>query len=403
MISQARLARRATRRVPLLVPALWIVACGADDPSAPGDGGDPGGSGGDPPSSVGLVLTEIVGGLHRPVHLTAPSGDPRLFVVEKTGRIRIVEDGSPRPTPFLDLTGAVAGGSEQGLLSLAFHPDYPDTGAFFVNYTHLDGDTRIVRYRVSGDPNLADAASGSVVMSIEQPFSNHNGGHLVFGPDGMLYVGVGDGGSAGDPQGNGQNRATRLGSILRIDVDAGDPFAVPPDNPFVGDPSALPEIWLWGLRNPWRIAFDESTSNLFVADVGQSQREEVTVVGSDEAGANLGWNVTEGTRCFAEPDCTPEDYTLPQVEYGHDDGCSITGGLVYRGPIEQMWGLYFYSDYCGGWLRSFRIAGGAAAELTEWDVPRVGNVTSFGEDAGGELYVLTESAVYRIDPAAADS
>lgn len=388
MSSHTCLAHRALRILAVFAALAWVAACGTDDPSAPGGGGDPSGA---------VVLTEIVGGLDRPVHLTAPPGDPRMFVVEKTGAIRIVEDGTLRPTPFLDLGGTISTGGEQGLLSLAFHPDYQDTGEFFVNYTDLGGDTRVVRYRVSADPNVADAASGSVVMSIEQPFANHNGGHLVFGPDGMLYIGVGDGGSAGDPEGHGQNPATRLGSILRIDVDGGDPYAVPSDNPFADDPSARPEIWLWGVRNPWRIAFDYSTGHLFVADVGQSDREEITVVGPGAAGANLGWNVTEGSRCFADPNCAPEDFTLPQVEYGHDDGCSVTGGLVYRGPIEELRGLYFYSDYCGGWLRSFRFEGGSAGERTEWDVPRVGNVTSFGEDMDGELYVLTEVAVYRVD------
>lgn len=394
MSSYSCLARRAMGILAAIAPLAWTAACGTDDPSAPEGGG-----GGPPPAAV--VLTEVAAGLDRPVHLTAPPDDPRLFVVEKTGAIRILEDGRPRPTPFLDLGGTVSTGGEQGLLSLAFHPDYAVTGEFFVNYTDLDGDTRIVRYRVSDDPNVADAASGSIVMSIEQPFTNHNGGHLVFGPDGMLYIGVGDGGSAGDPDGHGQNPATRLGSILRVDVEGADPYAVPPDNPFVDDPSARPEVWLWGVRNPWRIAFDSSTGHLFVADVGQSQREEVTVVGPEDAGANLGWNVTEGSRCFATPSCAPEDFILPQVEYGHDEGCSITGGLVYRGPIEDLRGLYFYSDYCGGWLRSFRLAGEVAVERTEWDVPRVGNVTSFGEDADRELYVMTEGAVYRVERAPA--
>lgn len=381
-----------------------LTACGTSEPSAPsGNGGPPGGDDGDPEPPVELALTEIAAGLDRPVLLTAPPDDDRLFVVEKTGRILIVEDGTRRPTPFLDLSQAVSSAGERGLLGLAFHPGYAGNGLFFVNYTDLDGDTRIVRYRVGGDPNVADAGSASLVMSIEQPFSNHNGGHLLFGPDGMLYVAVGDGGSAGDPQGNGQDLRTRLGSVLRIDVDAGEPFAVPPDNPFVGDPAALPEIWLWGVRNPWRIAFDASNGDLYVADVGQNRREEVTVVAPGEAGANLGWNVTEGSLCFADPGCVPEEFTLPHVEYGHDQGCSITGGLVYRGLIEEIRGLYFYSDYCGGWLRSFRFAGGEATELTEWDVPRVGSVNSFGEDGGGELYVLTETAAYRLEPQTADS
>lgn len=371
-----------------------LTACGTSDPVAP-DGEEPDGP-------VAVVLTEVAGGFDRPVAFASPPGDERLFVVEKTGRIRILQDGAPLPAPFLDLSSAVSSAGERGLLGLVFHPSYADNGLFFVNYTDLGGDTRIVRYRVGAAPDVADAAA-TLVMSIQQPFSNHNGGHLLFGPDGMLYIAVGDGGSAGDPQGNGQNLATRLGSILRIDVDAGEPFAVPPDNPFVGDASALPEIWLRGVRNPWRLAFDRASGDLYVADVGQNRREEITVITPAEAGANLGWNIMEGSLCFVDAECVPDGLTLPDVEYGHDEGCSITGGLVYRGSIAEIRGHYFYSDYCNGWLRSFRFAGGEATELVEWDVPRVGNVASFGEDDDGELYLLTESSVYRLDRRPPDS
>lgn len=386
---------------------LWMslltlsVSCANEAPGAPGGNGGPEPQP-EPIPGSGLVLTPVLEGLQRPVHLISPPGDQRIFVVEKGGLVQILENGALRPAPFLDLSAVVSGSNEQGLLSLAFHPDYATNGSFFVDYTDAAGATRVERFQVSGDANVADAASGQLVLSIAQPFGNHNGGHVLFGPDGMLYIAVGDGGSAGDPQGNGQNRATRLGSILRVDVDAGTPFAVPPDNPFVNAAPFLPEIWLWGLRNPWRIAFDPLSGDLYVADVGQSQREEITVVGSDEGGANLGWNVVEGSSCYSTPGCVPSDFTLPQVEYTHDDGCSITGGHVYRGPIEAIRGAYFYSDYCFGWLRSFRFVDGAVTERTEWDAANVGNITSFGEDASGNLYALTEQAVYRLDEAPAD-
>lgn len=392
----------------LLLAALCAFAgCGAPEPAAPEPGPDPDPTAPEPdpdPDPVpepplALRLTPVAEGLDRPLQLTAPEGDARLFVVEQTGRIRIVRDGTLLSEPFLDLSGAVTAGGERGLLGLAFHPEHASNGWFFVNYTDTGGDTRIVRYGLSSDPDVADPASAALVLAIPQPFSNHNGGHLLFGPDDMLYVSVGDGGSAGDPDGNGQNPATLLGSILRLDVDGDPPYAIPPDNPFAGDDSRRGEIWLWGLRNPWRMAFDRSSGRLYVADVGQARREEVTVVGPDAGGANLGWDVTEGTLCFEDPGCATAGLTLPQLEYDHGDGCSITGGHVYRGPIAGIRGHYFYSDFCEGWLRSFRFVDGAAAERTEWDVPRVGNVTSFGEDAEGELYLLTTDAVYRLDAA----
>ncbi len=390
---------RDSLRIPnrLLAGMLLLAAggCAADVAGTPG--GVPGPFPGQ--AVPDLKLTEVVGGLQRPVHLTAPDGDDRLFIIEKAGRIRIFENGTLLPTPFLDLTGSVSGGNEQGLLSLTFHPEFASNGQFFVDYTDSGGSTRIERYEVSANPNIADPTARELIMTIPQPFSNHNGGHILFGPDGNLYIASGDGGAAGDPQENGQNRTTRLGSILRIDVDGGSPFAIPADNPFAGHGTFLPEIWLWGVRNPWRIAFDRSTGNLYVADVGQDRWEEVTVVGPAEGGANLGWDVMEADECFGGTVCDPSEFALPHVAYDHGDGCSITGGHVYRGGIEQLRGVYFYSDYCSGWLRSFRFVDGQAAEQSEWDVANVGEVTSFGEDGTGELYVLTENAVYRLDEA----
>lgn len=380
---------RMLNRLLALLLMVTMGGCATDAPGAPGP--EPG------LSSLTLTLTQVVSGLQNPVHLTAPDGDTRLFVVEQSGRIRIVKNGILLPMPFLDLSAAVSGGNEQGLLSLAFHPDFTTNGQLFVNYTDTGGTTRVERYEISADPDMADPTTRQLIMMIPQPFSNHNGGHILFGPDGYLYIASGDGGSRGDPQGNGQNRATRLGSILRIDVNAGSPFAIPPDNPFVGHDTFLPEIWLWGVRNPWRIAFDRSTGNLYVADVGQNRWEEVTVVRPGEGGSNLGWNIVEAEECFGGTLCDLSEFIVPHIVYGHGDGCSVTGGHVYRGGINELRGVYFYSDYCDGWLRSFRFISGSAAEQTQWDVVEVGQVLSFGEDGLGELYVLTENAVFRLE------
>lgn len=353
-------------------------------------------------SSPELTLKEVAGGLRLPVHLTAPAGDDRLFIIEKSGRIRIIKNGTLLSNVFLDLSAAVSGRSEQGLLSLAFHPEFASNGLFFVNYTDGQGSTRVERYRISTDPDMADPTSRKMIMSIPQPFSNHNGGHILFGPDGKLYIASGDGGAGGDPQNNAQNRSVRLGSILRIDVDAGSPFAIPPDNPFVGHSIFLPEIWLWGVRNPWRIAFDMSNGDLYVADVGQDRWEEVTVVRPDQGGSNLGWNVVEAEECFGGTQCDLSEFMPPHIVYNHGEGCSVTGGHVYRGGIDELRGVYFYSDYCSGWLRSFRFVNGTATEKTQWDVNEVGNVTSFGEGGDGEMYLLTESAVFRIEEVSSD-
>ena len=352
-----------------------------------------------PPTPAEIALVPVVSGLSFPLFLTTPEGDARLFIVEKGGRIRIVQNGTLLATPFLNIATLVSTGSEQGLLGLAFHPDYATNGFFYVNYTDIAGNTRVVRYTVSADPNVADAGSSKSILTVNQPEDNHNGGMIAFGPDEMLYIGMGDGGGGGDPDGDGQNRETLLGDLLRIDVDGGDPYGIPPDNPYATHADFRPEIWASGLRNPWRFSFDRNGSTLYVADVGQSANEEVNAVPADRAGVNYGWDIMEGTDCFSANPCNPAGLTLPVTEYDNDsEGCSITGGYVYRGSaVPGLTGIYFYSDFCEGWLRSFRLVAGLATEAREWVIASIGNVSSFGEDAAGELYVLTSGGtVYRI-------
>jgi glucose/arabinose dehydrogenase len=348
------------------------------------------------PQGTGAELQPIASGLASPLYLTAPPADvSRLFIVEQTGAIRIVKGGALLPTAFLDISAQVSAGGERGLLGLAFYPDYATTGRFVVHYTDTAGDTRLSTFRVSSDPDVADATSEQVILTADQPFSNHNGGQVTFGPDGFLYLGLGDGGSSGDPQGRGQDLSDLLGSILRIDVQSGTSYTVPVDNPFVGQANARPEVWSYGLRNPWRFSFDRATGDLYIADVGERTLEEIDVAPAVEGagkGINYGWNRMEGSRCFATGQCDQNGLVLPTLEYGHTQGCSVTGGYVYRGAaIPSLQGLYFYGDYCQGWVRSLRYTEGAATEVTEWPTLRPGgSVTSFGEDAAGELYVVTE-------------
>jgi len=352
----------------------------------------------EPVTDSAIAVEMVVEGLSNPVVVTAPSSDPRLFIVEQPGRIRIVQGGRLLGEPFLDITDRVRSGGERGLLGLAFHPDYAANGFFYVDYTDGNGDTRVERYRVTADPNLADAASAKLVITIPQPHGNHNGGQVSFGPDGMLYIGMGDGGSANDPQNNGQNAGTLLGGLLRIDADSGDPYAVPADNPFRNDAQAQGEIWAVGLRNPWRFAFDPEGGFLYIGDVGQNQWEEIDVVAAGVAGVNYGWNVREGSHCFGGVSCGDSELTDPVLEYGHDNGCSVIGGFVYRGTaLQDVVGHYFYSDYCGGWLRSFRYANGRVEEHKEWAIGSIGAVLSFGEDAARNLYLTSSSGrVYRL-------
>ena len=358
----------------------------------------------EPLEALQLDLLPVVSGLSSPVHLTAPAGDARLFVVEQAGRIRVVKNGQLLAAPFLDIAARVKSGGEQGLLSMAFDPGYGATGHFYVYYTSQpDGD--IVVERFGGTPG-ADVASpaGTVVITIPHPgATNHNGGLVTFGPDGMLYLGTGDGGGGGDPTGNAQNTGVLLGKLLRIDVRT-LPYTIPAGNPFVGRPGSRGEIWAFGLRNPWRFAFDRATApaTLYVADVGQGAWEEIDVVSSTAAGLNFGWNRYEGNHCYPSSVTTCSlagEVVIPAAEYDHSAGrCSITGGFVYRGSaIPEAAGQYFYSDYCAGFLAS--LGGSAAAGFTSrtWTVPNVGNVLSFGEDAARELYLLSANgSVYRI-------
>jgi glucose/arabinose dehydrogenase len=288
-------------------------------------------------------------------------------------------------------------------LSLAFHPGYASNGYCYVYYTNPAGDIRIVRYTVSANPNVADSTSGDTILKVfHETYDNHNGGLVLFGPDGKLYAGLGDGGFGGDPSGNGQNLDTLLAKILRLDVDGGSPYAVPADNPFVGQVGERGEIWLYGLRNPWRFSFDRSTGDLYIGDVGQNLFEEVDVLAAGSpAGVNYGWNVMEGKHCYGASSCNMNGLTFPLIEYGHADGCAVTGGYVYRGTkIAALSGVYLYGDYCSGWVRSFRYAGGAATENRDWPLLAVsGGLSSFGEDARGELYITSLSgSLYRIAP-----
>jgi len=349
-----------------------------------------------------VELNLVAGGFSTPVHLSAPAGDSRLFVVEKPGRIRLVDGDQVLATPFLDISSLVSNGGEQGLLSLAFHPDYAANGHFYVYYTDNGGATRVVRYTVSGNSNAADASSAKLILQLDQPAANHNGGLITFGPDGMLYIGLGDGGGAADQYGNGQNLNTLLGSLLRIDVDGGDPYAIPPDNPFVSDVNARDEIWAYGLRNPWRYSFDEDQAALYIADVGQNTWEEVNVESAAVGGLNYGWNVMEGNGCFNAVNCNSAGMVLPVLQYGNGvEGCAVVGGFVYRGSaITGLAGTYFYSDNCTGWIRSFKLEFGQAARQREWELGDIGRVLSFGEDGAKELYMLSANGnVYRFVPA----
>ncbi len=345
----------------------------------------------------------IVSGLDRPVGLThAEDGSGRVFVIEKRGDIRLIKGASLGSTPFLDIQDRVGSqGSEQGLLGLVFDPQYTQNGFFYVNYTDLSGDTNISRFSVTKqNPDLADPGSEIVLLHVNQPFPNHNGGGLAFGPDGFLYIGLGDGGSEGDPLRTGQSLDTLLGKMLRIDVSKGEAYSIPPDNPFVNG-GGKPEIWAYGLRNPWRFSFDRQTGDLYIGDVGQNTWEEVDFLPKGSpGGANFGWSYREGMHPYQ--DTPPQGITLvePVAEYSHDEGgCSTTGGYVYRGQALPAWqGIYLFGDYCSGkvwglqreangqWMRSLLFQTNA-------------HITSFGEDEVGELYLTDDlGGVYRLQP-----
>ncbi len=317
--------------------------------------------------------------------------------------IRLVQDGRLLDEPFLDIRDRVnADSSERGLLSVAFHPDYARNGRFFVYYTNLAGNTAVSAFQVGSSPNQADPGSESILLTINQPYANHNGGQLQFGPDGYLYVGMGDGGSGGDPQGNGQNPATLLGALLRLDVDQSTDaaqYGIPADNPYIADAAKLPEIWATGLRNPWRFSFDRTTGDLLIADVGQNQWEEVNFLpAGSPGGSNFGWNIMEGTHCYDRNTCDQTGLVLPVIDYRHEQGrCSITGGYVYRGSqFPTLGGVYFFGDYCSGEIWGMKMGedGRFSAQVLYRSPSRI---ASFGEDAAGELYVVDISGgIYQI-------
>ncbi len=367
-------------------------------------------------AATALTAQEVVVGLSAPVFVTSPPADSnRLFIVEQAGRIRIYKNSALLGTPFLDIQGLVSYGGERGLLGMAFHPDFAVNGYFFVNYTRaVDNTTVVARYEVSANADSADENSAQTIITVNQPYSNHNAGMLAFSPlDGYLYIGLGDGGAAGDPQNRAQDPKELLGKMLRVDVDGGSPYAVPGDNPWVGAVDTLDEIWAFGLRNPWRYSFDRGTGDLYTADVGQAGWEEVDFQSAGSSGGeNYGWRLKEGTNCYNPPeDCDPGGILDDPIHvYAHSGGlCSITGGYVYRGcAIPDLHGTYFFSDYCTGQIWSFRYDG---ANLTEFQerTSELGmgavRISSFGEDAYGEIYVIAydQGRIYRIVPAGVPS
>lgn len=355
-----------------------------------------------------MTLEPVAEGLEQPTGVTnAGDGSGRLFVTQQTGQARVIEGGEVRETPFLDLSDEVSTGGERGLLDLEFHPDYAENGRFFVHYSDLQGDTVVSEFRVSEDPNVADPNSERVLLTVPQPYPNHNGGELAFGPDGYLYIGLGDGGAGGDPEENGQDPSTLLGAVLRIGVDGEEPYTIPADNPFASGEGGAPEVWAYGLRNPWRFSFDRETGDLWIADVGQNAFEEVNLQSANSAGGeNYGWDIMEASSCFNEENaeeplesCDQEGLTLPVLEYPHSEGQSVTGGFVYRGEaIPALVGTYVFGDFVSG-----TIWGGVSSEDGTWSREELLSagfpVVAFGEDEAGELYVADYGGgLYRFAP-----
>jgi glucose/arabinose dehydrogenase len=426
------LVRSASRL--LIASFLATAACGGDDDGDSNPGDDGGGGNGDgggggnadaavnscaPVSGTNLGLELVTQGLDEPLFVTSPPGDTRLFVVEKLGAIRIIKDGQLLETPFLDIpvVGDSAGtGNEQGLLGLAFHPRYAMNGRFYIFYT-TGGPSRdvVVEFTVSDNPDVANPDSDKLILEVDDFAENHNGGMIAFGPDDMLYIGMGDGGNGGDPRNHGQDRTTLLGDILRIDVDGGDPYGIPDDNPLVGEGGGVrEEIWLSGVRNPWRWSFDMANGDMYIADVGQNATEEITVVPAGMKGLDLGWDQMEGNDCYddpdspddpdTDPDCTPSEHFGPVHTYPHVGDRSVTGGFVYRGTcFPDIVGWYFFADWETGQVWKLEYSGGNAnnvqdvtGDLDPDDV--LDGLGGFGQDIFGEVYIasLFGGAVYRI-------
>jgi glucose/arabinose dehydrogenase len=355
--------------------------------------------GGTAPDPVPLDLEQelVAEGLTAPAFLTAPANDPRLFVIERIGRIRIIEGGTLRSAPFLDITSRVNFVGERGMLGMAFDPQYAANGRFYVYYVGLDGSVVLERFSSTPGGSVAGASDG-VVISIPHGGSEHHGGMIEFGPDGMLYLAPGDGGCCGDPPNNAQNMTTLLGKLLRIDVRT-QPYSIPASNPFVGVAGVREEIWASGLRSPWRFSFDAPSNLLYIADVGEDTREEVNVAPATAAGLNYGWRLMEASGCYnPSTNCmTGVSLMLPTHEYTHSGGCSVIGGYVYRGAaIPELGGHYLYSDYCAGWLRSFRSTATGPVEHRLWTGISAPQTVSFGRDRAGELYMVGAGRVWKI-------
>jgi hypothetical protein len=389
---------------PVAGATTTTLAPGATGSTVPGTGGTtvPGAStttASNLPELQGLRLEALTGDVRQPTVITAPPGDERLFIVERFGVILWMDANRElQDAPFLDLTDRVlAGGIEQGLLGLAFHPDYANNGRFYVYYTDQGGRRQVSEFQRSvSDPNIASPDTERVLIELEQPPDatdiRHYAGQLAFGPEGYLWIAMGDGADSRD---QGQDPNTMFGAISRIDVDGGDPYGIPPENPFVSGGGAG-EVWAYGLRNPWRFSIDDTDGLIYIADVGHADQEEVNVLPIAEGGFNLGWSDVEGTRCFHVQDCDLANYTAPAITYTHEEGCSVTGGYVYRGTaIPELNGTYFYSDWCSQWIRSFKFAGGAATEPQDWSeqLGELGQINTFGTDSAEELYVGTHEGI----------
>jgi glucose/arabinose dehydrogenase len=407
VVPKLRPLKRGTASI-TIIAVLLLAGCGGGDDATPTGPRSSSEAGPDDDGTIpvgdgdgGVGLSKL-GDFDQPVYVSQPPDDRRhLFVVEQAGRIIVLRDGRPLAKPFLDLSGQVSCCGEQGLLSVAFAPDYAQSGRFYVNYTDRGGDTRVVEYgRSADDPLVADPDSRRVILGVDQPFENHNGGLVLFGPDGLLYIGMGDGGSQDDPNRNGQDLGTLLGKILRIDPRAsgGKPYSVPADNPFVDRPGARPEIYSYGLRNPWRFSFDPLTGDLSIGDVGQDKFEEVDLVRKGEGrGANFGWSAYEGLARFNEDQKAP-DAVPPVLVFGHDSGCSITGGYVVRDQgLPTLYGRYLYGDFCAGALRSFTARPDRRATDDRGLGVQIPSLSSFGEDDAGHIYATSlEGPVYRL-------
>lgn len=344
------------------------------------------------PNPRGFAWMPVVSGLTKPLDMAAlPDSAGRILVLEQPGTIRLVESGALMPDPFLDIRDRVGSqGNEQGLLGIALHPGFAQNGFFYVNYTDANGDTVIARFQLTKeDPNRVDPNSEKILLQVDQPYANHNGGSMAFGPDGYLYIGLGDGGNRGDPRGFGQSTDTLLGKLLRIDVNGGDPYAIPSGSPLSNGKA---EIWALGLRNPWRFSFDRLTGDLYIADVGQNAWEEINYLpAGSPGGANFGWNYREGAHEYLGT--APSGATLidPVAEYGHGEGCSVTGGYVYRGEaLPEFRGIYLYSDFCSGKVWGLLKANGSWQSRVLFETGY--NVSAFGEDRQGEIYIIDQGS-----------